>query len=658
MRLHILFQPGLPRYKFDSDVANTVLYWHSYDDRDHYNNGGIHSRFTTLDLRNYIHLNKSRVREKTLQLLSQLSTIHVNSKPIYQALALDKYFSLLWPSPLGEYCNISKSPWINDLVFLSAIYWYVKDFPIQLVQTHGASPSRQVQLEQLLYDGNLLFTHHNSAAGDLRSLFSINLFRLKRTADFTFQLALRPVAALVWSLRFLRSSSALTNLRSSVSSTDSTSSEPKTVNLFIDYFCYTRPNIKTTKNVTPVFWGNLLHKLADENISFDIIHHYVPSISPSPSECASFVNCLHSSLSTCSKQSFFESNLSPKLLIKVLYIWIKTIPSRLIVALALYNASVPAARLALKEFLLWSFGTGSLKIILYYNLYLSTLNKTYPSSTHLRAIYLQENLDLEYALLAALRSMPNAECIGYPHSIVRHWDLRYFHPPVQLSAPGTRSLLRYIPDKVLLNGPLNTLELVRWYNNLTCFTQVEATRFDELVHDAHPNNRASDQAKSEFAILAVLGIQSSYNYQLINAIITSVEMLSIKYPVCQFLLGIKMHPQCPFEVLPSSLYTLKIHLEATPIVRATCNYDVAVIDSNTSAVIDTLSCHLPSISYLGTRLVDLSPSSSLTDVPVAINPDSLQLALESIFLDATVPLSFRFFNSSMSYEAWLRLLRN
>ena len=605
-----------------------------------------------------IHLNKSRVREKTLQLLSQLSTIQVNSRPIYQALALDKYFSLLWPSPLGEYCNISKSPWINDLVFLSAIYCYVKDSPIQLVQTHGASPSRQVQLEQLLYDENLLLTHHNSEAGNQRSLFSTNLFRLKRTVDVTFQLALRPVAALVWSLRFLRSSSALTNLRSPAFSTDSTSSDPKTVNLFIDYFCYTRPNTKTTKNVTPVFWGNLLHQLAEENISFEIIHHYVPSISPPLSECTSLVNCLHSSLPTCSRQLFFESHLSPNLLLKVLYTWMKTIPSRLIVALAIYNAGVPAARLALKEFLLWSLGTGSLKAILYYNLYLFTLNRIYSSSTHLRAIYLQENLDLEYALLAALRSLPNAECIGYPHSIVRHWDLRYFHPPLQLSAPGTRSLLRYIPDKVLLNGPLNTQELAHWYKNITCFTQVEATRFDELVQDPHPNNRAADQSKSEFAILAVLGLQSSYNYQLINAIIISAEVLSVKYPLCQFRLGIKMHPQCPFEVLPRTLNALEIYLETSTIVRASCDYDVAVLDSNTSAVIDTLSCRLPSISYLGARLVDLSPSSSLSDVPIAIDPDSLLLALESILLDETVAPSFRFFNSSTRYEAWLRLFRN
>ena len=655
MRLVILFKANLWEYRSDSNAKQTVLYWEPLDEHSQRN---INKHSGSLDLRHYIHLNKSRVREKTLHLLSQLSEIQVKSRPIYQVLAVDKYFSLLWPSPLGEYCNISKSPWINELIFLSAIYCYVKDRSIKHVATYGASQVRQVQVEHLFSGEHLFFTHHKCKEGDLKNLCQIKISRLKSRVDLACQLALRPIAATLWILRFFRSSSALPCFLSPITTTNFTSSGPRTVNLFIDYYCYTRSNSKTKKNVIPVFWGNLLHKLADENISFDLIHHYVPNVSPLPSECNSSANCLHSSLSTCSKQLFFESNFSFKILLKVLQAWIKTFPSSLLVALALYNTGVPAARLALKEFILWSFGTGSLKIILYYNLYLATFQRIYASTTHLRAIYLQENLDLEYALLAALRSLPNAECIGYPHSVVRHWDLRFFHPCAQLSSPGTRSLLRYIPDKVLLHGSLNTQQLARCYNNIICFSQVEATRFDEVIKYSHTNKRLAYHPKSEFAILAVLGLQNSYNHRLINAIIASAGMLSTKYAMSRIRLGIKIHPQCPFEVLPSSLNTLDIDLENATIIKASSNYDVAVVDSNTSAVIDTLSCRLPSINYLGSRLVDLSPSSSLPDVPSATNSDSLLTALEHIFLDETVLPSFKFFNSSMSYEAWLRFLRN
>ena len=62
------------------------------------------------------------------------------------------------------------------------------------------------------------------------------------------------------------------------------------------------------------------------------------------------------------------------------------------------------------------------------NLYLLNLIKTSFQRINKQKIgfYLQENMDWEFSLSWAWKRYGHGKLVGYPHSTIRFWDLRYF----------------------------------------------------------------------------------------------------------------------------------------------------------------------------------------------------------------------------------------
>ena len=651
MKLYISFD-GKAEEQSDRFVSGDLLL--SWKERSIYTYS-LNQDFRFKDsLGSYIQANKTVIREKTLQLLNDVATIEVGTSSLVDYLAIDDYFSLFWPCPVGEKCNIEKSPWLDQLILLSTIYTIAHQECVKEVATLNASLHNRALINQL-FNRDLVCTSHWQVNQKLPNSFLVSLCALSlKAGGVCFQLVVRPFAAIIWALRFYYSTLGLRN-ENSHQVTDRPTSRKEEKIVFIDYYCYLQR--VDAETACPIYWGQLLHYLNRQAVSFELLHHYVPYVSPSVEVCSASAQQLIESLPSCSRQLFFESILSPLVLLQALCAWSKSLLKLPQVAVALLRSSQPAAHLAFKSYIQWHAGTSCLKSLLYYYLYTNIFNRFYLDRGSVKVVFLQENLDLEYCLLAVLRKHNNIEAFGYPHSIVRFWDLRFFHLPSECFPNHSICHARYLPDRILTNGSVNRQQLTSFYNYSLLFSNVEATRYEALGHPRTDEDKATDHFRQQLcSILLVSGPQPLATSELLKATITAVSILQRSYPKHQFDIGVKLHPQCRLMLDPNQYPGLPIHIETKSISSVAHSYDLAVLDSNTSAVVDTLYSQLPSVNYLSGRLVDLSPSSSLASVESASDITTLASCIRRLYYRTNHCPKPEIFFFSQQYNNWLTLL--
>lgn len=651
MKLYISFD-GKAEEQLDRFVSGDLVL--SWKERSIYTYS-LNQDFRFKDsLGSYIQANKTVIREKTLQLLNDVATIQVGTSSLVDYLAIDDYFSLFWPCPVGEKCNIEKSPWLDQLILLAAIYNLAHQERIEEVITLNGSLYNRNLIDQL-FNRDLVCTSHWRVNQKDPHNFLVSLYTFSlEVGGLCLQLVLRPVAAIIWALRFYCSTLELKNENlNQVTERFSSRKEEKIV--FIDYYCYLQR--VDAETAFPIYWGQLLHYLNRQAISFEILHHYVPYVSPSVEVCSASAQHLIESLPSCSRQLFFESIISPLVILQALCAWLKSLLKLPQVAVSLLRSSQPAAHLAFKPYIQWHAGTGCLKSLLYYYLYTNIFNRLYLGRGSVKVVFLQENLDLEYCLLAVLRRHKNIEAFGYPHSIVRFWDLRFFHLPSECFPNHSIRRTRYLPDRILTNGSVNRHQLASFYNYPFLFSNVEATRYETLVHPRTSEDKATDRfCRKSISILLVSGPQPLATSELLKATATAVSILQKDYPQHQYSIGVKLHPQCRLILDPNRYPGLSIHIESKSISSIAHSYDLAVLDSNTSAVVDTLYSQLPSVNYLSGRLVDLSPSSSLASVESASDITTLSSCIRRLYYRNNHCPTPEIFFFSQQYNNWLTLL--
>jgi hypothetical protein len=85
-----------------------------------------------------------------------------------------------------------------------------------------------------------------------------------------------------------------------------------------------------------------------------------------------------------------------------------------------------------------------------------------------------ENLDFELILNHLWKKKTNSELIGFPHSNVRYWDLRYYFL-------NPKKFINIFPNKVLIHSKdtLDWAESINLNNKSTL--AVESLRYEKLI---------------------------------------------------------------------------------------------------------------------------------------------------------------------------------
>ena len=225
--------------------------------------------------------------------------------------------------------------------------------------------------------------------------------------------------------------------------------------------------------------------------------------------------------------------------------------------------------------------------------------KFMPAQTN--GVYLMENQGWEYSLVSQWRENNHGTIIGFPHSTVRFWDLRYFFDQSMFQVNNMeKSEFPAIPDKVAVNGTNTRKSLTRGCWPRERLEEVEALRFLYLGR-AHKKKLCPDGTREQTRLL-VLGdyVQENTN-QLLSVLRDSSEDFPENVHVT-----FKPHPNCPV-ISGEAVTGIPMQVTNNDIEHLLSANDIVFTSNLTSAAVDAYCYGLKVISLNGGRGMNLSP---------------------------------------------------
>lgn len=247
------------------------------------------------------------------------------------------------------------------------------------------------------------------------------------------------------------------------------------------------------------------------------------------------------------------------------------------------------------------------------NLYIAESFRQYLSilPKHKCGIYLQENQGWESALNYYWRKYDHGKLYGVMHSTVRFWDLRYADP---CSEKNKEMLALFKPHKSLINGKAQEAMLRSLNCNSEEYANVESIRYSyENVKLRREGN------KRKILVLGDINIKNTEKLLgEINSIRNEVEKFGE--------IWVKLHP---VNLAKSKIKEKYKFNEWNQTLKEACiNFDLVVVHSSSSAIVDAALDGLSVISYLDDG-VNLSPLKGLgIEMSYASNAEQILIGLE------------------------------
>jgi surface carbohydrate biosynthesis protein (TIGR04326 family) len=201
-------------------------------------------------------------------------------------------------------------------------------------------------------------------------------------------------------------------------------------------------------------------------------------------------------------------------------------------------------------------------------------------------LYLMENLDFELILNHLWKKKINCELIGFPHSNVRYWDLRYFFL-------NPNKFINIYPNKVLIHSK-DTLD---WADNIKLNSKnaiaVESLRYENLILKKKLSKKNNFQ---NFLVFADL------DESITEALLKIFENNQDK----KFF--IKNHPGSSMNKKNyKNIHFIKNNDHNLG------NYDCVIISNASGAVFKPYYENFPFLVFLDTRFFNLNPISDLNE---------------------------------------------
>ena len=260
-------------------------------------------------------------------------------------------------------------------------------------------------------------------------------------------------------------------------------------------------------------------------------------------------------------------------------------------------------------------------------------------------VYLQENQGWESGMIHAWRANHHGRLIGFPHTTVRFWDLRYFDP--RSYKESCLALPR--PDFVAVGGDaINNTYLDGGYPS-DCLIKVEALRY--LQFEGSSNNVGGTKSvHSKRRKILVIG-----DYLYSNTFLQMDLLNKLGEELIEYDLTIKPHPACPISF--SSFQNLKFKVSDKPIHELVHKFDIAYTSCFTTAALDAYGAGLKIISVLDPTTLNLSPLRGIKGVQFVSSEDDLRKAL----LTASINIKgnykrVNYFHTEPSLPRWRKLL--
>jgi len=242
-------------------------------------------------------------------------------------------------------------------------------------------------------------------------------------------------------------------------------------------------------------------------------------------------------------------------------------------------------------------------------------------------VYLQENMGWERAFAYCWRKSGQGKLIGFPHTFVRFWDLRYFSGPAEMS-----SLPRQLqPDVLATTGPWNRTNLLEGGYGEQDLAEVEALRYLFLQEPRPP------QVAAERRTLLVCGdILPSANHILLSWLEQVLGRMDRDFHVV-----VKSHPALRMDL--SAYPGIRGELSDRPVRELASGADHVLTSNVTSAAVDACGATVRIIQVLDGTTLNFSPLRGVAGVHFVRSAEELLQALEEDAVGAPVAAAAAFY---------------
>jgi len=266
-----------------------------------------------------------------------------------------------------------------------------------------------------------------------------------------------------------------------------------------------------------------------------------------------------------------------------------------------------------------TIGINAISNLLYFHQLKHALNVMQPQSL---GLYLQENQGWELGLKQAWRETGHGTLIGYLHSMLRFWDLRYYQSFQNFKFQSGESDQNLRPDYFAISNERDYGDLKRQGYPRNELVKVEALRYEHL-RSPKRDEENSRRLSSKLNVLVV----GDYSKENTKAQMQLLEMANKEEPL-DLSITCKPHPASMF--FEKDFPNLSFNLIEAPIDTILHQYDVAVVGASTSAAIDAYYCGLEVITVLNLFQLTFSPLRGVEDAYFVSSTQELRKAFRDI----------------------------
>jgi surface carbohydrate biosynthesis protein (TIGR04326 family) len=425
---------------------------------------------------------------------------------------------------------------------------------------------------------------------------------------------------------------------------------------FISYFFNLDPEASAQGVFQDRYWGPLPKFLRNAGIATNWLHLYIASdLLPDPSVAAMQIRQFNQIDCNGEIHTTVDAFLSQEVIIRTLQDWWKI--ARRGRSLALHQQCPKLGTLNIWPLFKNDWEKSILGITALSNsLYINLFNAAFQALPLQRTgVYLQENMDWEFAAIHAWQANHHGLLVGCPHSTVRFWDLRYFSDPRTYYSTQLNPMPR--PDKVALNGPLAHQAFMEGGYPGAQLVGVEALRFMNLT-DGSGSSRCLSLRESSLLVasapyprLLVLGdytqIHTHHQMQLLcDAVANMPEKPEIL---------VKPHPAQPIhqEDYPRIAFTVFTE----PLADLFPYVDIVYASAMTSAGLEAYCSGLPVIAILDGTTLNMSPLRNIEGTFFVSTSENLAEAIQKAISSPKedIPTN-RFFYLDKKLPRWEEIL--
>lgn len=548
----------------------------------------------TISLPQYIETNGDRLRERILSFINQIGSSEIDGRTVIEHLIIAPNFSYWWMT-LFACKRWNDSSRLIDAVKLIAFEEVLLDKKISKISVSNNDFELKTIIKEWCQSNS--FNFHDISAGSRH-------LGLRETKA---KLIPPPIKAIIALVRAILNRREL-GLRQHLVDTEVDT-------LFIDHF--SRFNTKSAEHGEFVsgFWEPLLgHGKESRRTVF--LHNFVrTSDTPRLSVASDLIRKLNSN-SDNRQHQLLDSPIGLRTMIHVLAIYLRLFMARFRVR-KVRDQFTPLD----SDLNLWPLFKGEWRdslsgsTAINHSILIADIERfsdVLPSCN--RIIYLMENQPWEMAVLQIFMNRRQETLIGYPHSTIRFWDLRYW------TAKHNSGLSPFAPQptphQVAANGPHARLSLESSGFRFQGIVDVEALSY---LYLEHPDKLIIDDSRQRLLVLGdFFPTQNRALLELLGDV--DAELLS------RFQITFKAHPLC--QVDGSWMSALKMKTDIRPLAEQLRDCDIVLSTNGTSASAEAYQFGARVITILNGNTPNFSPLRDTPGAHFVSSSKELEEALE------------------------------